>query len=230
MGGFADRDARVTSATATATDVDVCTVRTGLLVMEVERVVVNEYPHHDPTSPHAQQPLLVRSITSDKQAESEGDVQAWVSPLRYRAGETVASFEALRVVERPMRAIRAKRFVLRLAENDRTSAASWNRAADVAGGAAGAGGVLGVPMLPSEIAQEGVRLLAKLDRDDLILLWSIDADTLVKGFGGADVQGSASRAKALRFALATPRRAPDGKSPAATADVVVFRQPEPGCP
>jgi hypothetical protein len=230
MGGFADHDARVTSATATATDVDVCTVRTGLLVMEVERVVVNEYPHHDPTSAHAQQPLFVRSITSDTQAESEGDVQAWVSPLRYRAGQAVGAFEALRVVERPLRAISGKRIVLRLAENDRTSAASWNRAADVAGGAAGAGAVLGVPVLPSAIAQEGVRLLAKLDRDDLILLWSIDADALVKGLGGPDTRGSASGAKALRFALGTPRRTPDGKAPAATADIVVFRQPEPGCP
>ncbi|HET6146823.1 MAG TPA: hypothetical protein VFH68_04780 [Polyangia bacterium] len=227
MGGFSERDARVTSAAAAP--VDACSVRTGLLVVEVERVVVNEYPHHDPTSAHAQQPLLVRSIFAEGQPESEGDVQAWVSPLRYRVGQEIGSFAAVRVLERPLRALAGKRIVLRLAENDRTNPAGWNHVAQAAGGAAGASGAVGFGV-PSALVQEGVHLLAKLDRDDLILLWQIDAGSLVSALGRDAGPGGASGAHALRFALGTPRRAPDGMAPAAMVDVLVFRQPEPGCP
>jgi len=228
MGGFSERDARVTSAAPSP--VDACSVRTGLLVVEVERVVVNEYPHHDPTSAHAQQPLLVRSIFSEGQPESEGDVQAWVSPLRYRAGQAIGSFAAVRVLERPLRALAGKRIVLRLAENDRSNPAGWNHVAQAAGGAAGAGGALGVSVLPSALVQEGVHLLAKLDRDDLILLWEIDTGSLISALGGDAVPGAAPGGHALRFALGTFRRAPDGKAPAAMVEVLVFRQPEAGCP
>src|SRR2546423_12196144 len=101
--------------------VDVCAVRSGQLVIEVERVVINEYPHHDPASSHGQQPLLVRSLFSDGQPERDGDVQAWVSPMRYGAGQTVTSFAALRLLDRPLRALAGKHVVIRLAENDRTS-------------------------------------------------------------------------------------------------------------
>jgi hypothetical protein len=228
MGGFVERDARVVAATPE--EVDACALRTGLLVVEVERVVVHEYPHHDPTTAHAQQPLLVRSIAAAGQPESEGDVQAWVSPLRYQPGQPVGAFAALRVLERPLRALTAKRIVLRLAENDRTNPARWNQVAQAAGGAAGAGGALGVPVVPSTVVQEAVHLLAKLDRDDLLLLWEVDAAALTGALARGAVAGTPSGARALRFALGTTRRAPDGKAPAATMDVVVFRQPEPGCP
>ena len=224
MGGFSQRDARVIPAAPAA--VDACSVRTGLLVVEVERLVVNEYPHHDGASAHEQQPLLVRSIIAEGQPESDGDLQAWVSPLRYRPGQAVGAFAALRVVERPLRAMNARRIVLRLAENDRTSPARWNQVAQAAGGAAAAGGALGVPVVPSALVQEGVHLLAKVDRDDLIMIWETDAGALVREL----TQAGASAASALRFTLATSRRAPDGQAPAATADIVVFRQPEAGCP
>jgi hypothetical protein len=227
MGGFSDREAHVTPVAPTA--VDVCTVRTGLLVIEVEQVVVNEYPHHDPTSPHAQQPLFVRSIFADGQAEKDGDVQAWVSPMRYRPGQPLTTFAATRLVERPLRALGGKRITIRLAENDRTSPARWNQVAGAAGDAAGAGGALGVPAIPSALVEEGVHLLASLDRDDLILLWSVDAASLVEALGRAVIPGAAPAARALRYALASPRRTPNGM-PAATVDIVVFRQPEPGCP
>ena len=228
MGGFSDREAHVTPVAPTA--LDACSVRTGQLVIEVEKVVVNEYPHHDAASPHEEQPLLVRSIFADGQAEKDGDVQAWVSPFRYRPGQEVTAFAAMRLVERPLRALAGKKFVIRLAENDRTSPARWNQVAGAAGGAAGAGSALGVPVVPSALVEEGVHLLASVDRDDLILLWSIDAASLIEALAQEVVPGAAPAARALRFSLATPRRAPDGKAPAATVDIVVFRQPEPGCP
>ncbi len=235
MGGFSDREAHVTPVAPTA--VDLCTVRTGLLVVEVERVVVNEYPHHGQNS-HEEQPLLVRSIFADgqpteqarQQAEKDGDVQAWVSPFRYRPGQPVVTFAATRLVERPLRALAGKRITIRLAENDRTSPARWNQVAGAAGDAAGAGGALGVPVVPSALVTEGIHLLASVDRDDLILLWSSDAASLIEALGQAVVPGAAPAARALRYTLATPRRTPDGKAPAATVDLVVFRQPEPGCP
>jgi len=228
MGGFSDREAHVTPVAPTA--VDVCAVRTGLLVIEVEQVVVNAYPHHDQGSPHEEQPLLVRSIFTDGQAEKDGDVQAWVSPFRYRPGQPVVTFAATRLVERPLRALAGKRITIRLAENDRTSPARWNQVAGAAGDAVGAGGALGVPVVPSALVTEGMHLLASVDRDDLILLWSSDAASLVEALGREVVPGAAPAARALRYALATPRRTPDGKAPAATVDLVVFRQPEPGCP
>jgi hypothetical protein len=219
MGGFSDHDARVTAPAETAGDV--CAVRTGLLVIEVERIVVNEYPHHDPTSKHEEQPLLVRSVYSDGQSEKGGEVQAWVSPLRYRPGQVVGSFAAFRVLERPLRAMAGKQIVVRLAENDRTNPARWNQVAGAAGDAAGAGGAVGVPAIPSAVLTEGLHLLANLDKDDLILLWAVDARSLIEALG---------KQTALRFALATPRRTPDGKAPAATVEIAVFRQAEAGCP
>jgi hypothetical protein len=227
MGGFSDREAHVTPVAPTA--VDVCSVRTGLLVVEVEQVVVSEYPHHETGSTHEEQPLLVRSIFADGQPEKDGDVQAWVSPLRYRPGQTVTTFAAMRLVERPLRALGGKRITIRLAENDRTNPARWNQVAGAAGDAAGAVGVLGVPSVPAAVVEEAVHLLASLDRDDLILLWSIDAASLVEALGRAVVPGATPAARALRYSLASPRRTPEGK-PAATVDIVVFRQPEPGCP
>jgi hypothetical protein len=228
MGGFSDREAHVTPVAPTA--VDACAIRTGLLVIEVEKVVINEYPHHDAASPHEEQPLLVRSIFADGQAEKDGDVQAWVSPFRYRSGQPVTAFAAMRLVERPLRALSGKKLVIRLAENDRTSPARWNQVAGAAGDAAGAGGALGVPVVPAALVEEGVHLLASVDRDDLILLWSIDAAALTEALAQEVVPGATAAARALRYSLATPRRSPDGKAPAATVDIVVFRQPEPGCP
>jgi hypothetical protein len=228
MGGFSDREAHVTPVAATV--VDACSVRSGLMVIEVEKVVVNEYPHHGAASPHEEQPLLVRSIFAAGGAEKDGDVQAWVSPFRYRPGEAVTAFAAMRLLERPLRALGGKKIVIRLAENDRTSPARWNQVAGAAGGVAGAGGALGVAVVPSALVEEGVHLLASVDRDDLILLWSIDAASLAEALGKEVVPGAAPAARALRYSLATPRRTFDGKAPAATVDIVVFRQPEPGCP
>jgi hypothetical protein len=219
MGGFGDRDARVTQVAPV--EVDACTVRTGLLVIEVERAVINEYPHHDPAARHEEQPLLVRSLFAAGQPEHEGDVQAWVSPMRYRPGQPIGSFTALRLLERPMRAVIDEKIVVRLAENDRTSPASWNQVATVAGGAAGASAAAGVPVLPSAVVEEGVHLLAKMDRDDLILLWATDARSLVGALGAG---------RSLHFGLATPRRTPDGSAPAGSLELLIFRQPEPGCP
>ncbi|HEX3904336.1 MAG TPA: hypothetical protein VH853_15975 [Polyangia bacterium] len=227
MGGFSDREARVTPEAPTT--IDACSVRTGLLIVEAERIVVNEYPHHESTSSHAQQPLLVRSIFSDGQKEGEGDIQAWVSPMRYRPGEPVVTFAALRLLERPLRTLTGRHIIVRLAENDRTSPARWNQVAGAAGDAAGATGSLGVPVVPSALVEEGMHLLSEIDRDDLVLLWSVDAASLVDALAKEVAPGASPAAHALRFSLATPRRTPAGK-PAATVDLVVFRQPEPGCP
>jgi len=257
MGGFSDREARVVAAPVSA--VDACTVRTGLLVVEIAHVVVNEYPHHGHASTHAQQPLLVRSIFAEGQPEQEGDIQAWVSPLHYQSGQGVDSFAALRVVERPLRAMTGKHIVLRLAENDRTGPdAGWNNVAQVAGGAAGAGAAVGIPVLPSALLQEGVHLLAKTDRDDLIMLWAVDAASLTAPLAGggertagqatelaaswppakptpsctlsAPAPAAAPPARALRFLLETPRRVPGSTTPAAIAEILVYREPERGCP
>ena len=249
MRGFSDRDARVTATTGAPGDV--CGVRTGLLVIEVERIVINEYPHHRATSKHEQQPLLVRSVFSDGQPEKEGEVQAWASPKRYLPGQVVGSFAAMRVLERPLRAMAGKHIVVRLAENDRTNPEHWNQAASAAGDVAGAGGTVGVPVLPSAIIVNALHLLANLDKDDLILLWAIDANALIAALGhqpppvalaplasstvalppvALPPVASSPGTSALRFTLATPRRAPDGTEPAATVEIAVFRQAEPGCP
>lgn len=82
-----------------------------------------------------------------------------------------------------MRAMAGKQIVVRLAENDRTNPARWNQVAGAAGDAAGASGTVGVPAVPSAVLTEGLHLLANLDKDDLILLWAVDASSLIEALG-----------------------------------------------
>ena len=116
---------------------------------------------------------------------------------------------------------------LRLAENDRTLAPEWARYAhQLVGGAAGAAGAAGLPVPPGGLVDELVNQLARLDRDDLILIWRADVAELAPAL-------SAAPPRLLRLSLATTRRASAGSdkdAPAAELDLLLYREPEPGCP
>ncbi len=70
-------------------------------------------------------------------------------------------------------------------------------------------------------------LVRSLDRDELILLWTVELDELI------DRLGAPGTRRALRYRLATPRLVGEGSDhgrPAAELDLVAWIEPEPGCP
>ena len=70
-----------------------------------------------------------------------------------------------------------------------------------------------------------IDLIQKIDRDDLILIWSTSVSEITASLGPP--------ARLARIQLATPRETaqPSGeKGPAAELDLLAYIEPEPGCP
>jgi hypothetical protein len=225
MGGFPEAEAR--AKVAPVQETDLCSVRTGRLVVEVERALVREYPHHG-SAPggRAEQPLIV-SVLAPAGEERAGlaEVTAAVAPSAYHAGERVSAFDGRRLLDRPLRAVRGRVLTVRLAENDRTSGPRWATLSESLSGVVGVATLGGLPAPPGSVVSEAIELLRQLDRDDLILLWRIPLDELAARLIAAPT-------RALRLRMVTTRAVAGGGDqglPAAELDLAVFREAEPGC-
>jgi hypothetical protein len=227
MGGFPEAEAR--ARPSPVEEADVCAVRTGRLVVEVERALVREYPHRG-SNPggRAEQPLLV-TVLAPPGAEARpalAEVAAAVAPSGYRPGERVDVFDGRRLLDRPLRAVRGRVLTVRLAENDRTSAPRWATLSESLSGVVGIASLGGVPAPPGGVVSQAIELLRQLDRDDLILLWRLPLDDLA-------ARVTSTPARALRLRAATTRLVPTGPEqghPAAELDLLILREPESGCP
>jgi len=225
MGGFPEPEAR--AKVAPVEEADVCAVRTGRLVVEVERALVREYPHHGSAPDgRAQQPLIVSVLAPDGEERAGlAEVAAAVAPSAYHAGERVSAFDGRRLVDRPLRAVRGRVLTVRLAENDRTSGPRWATLSESLSGVVGVAALGGLPAPPGSVVCEAIELLRELDRDDLILLWRIPLDELA-------ARVTAAPTRALRLRTVTTRvvaGGPEQGRPAAELDLIVLREPEPGC-
>jgi hypothetical protein len=236
MGGFAERDARAVEAAPSEVITDGCALRRGRLVVEVERAVINEFPHRDDSVHRRQQPLLVRSLAFTQHLDDERDLQSWITPRKVQPGERIDGFEGLRLLDLPLRRAEGRSLIVRLAENDRTFPPEWVTRATQASGAVGGAAALGITVPPAAVVQEGVELFARLDRDDRILTWTVALEQLERDTAPpADEVGTAGNPPprpARRYRLATTRHLPSGAGPAlpfATLNLLAYREPEPGC-
>jgi len=227
MSGFPLKDARAQVQTQPADDP--CAIRSGRLVLEVAQAIVREYPHTELARlKRAKQPMLLLWVTGARQPgrPPEVDLTHVSAPEDYRPGDRIHFFEGLRLLDRPLRTLHGRGLELRLAENDRTSAPQWVQVAHtIAGAGAGAAGAAGVPVPPSGAIDLVIELLRKLDRDDLILIWSTDADTLARELFAPP--------RMLRVHLTTPRRVRGGPGdglPTAELDLLLYLEAEAGCP
>ena len=148
-----------------------------------------------------------------------------VAPEEYRAGEVVRWFEGKRLLDQPYRLLGGRLLELRLAENNRTAEPEWRKVAgQLGGGVRAVGGEAGVTMPPAGVMDLGLNLLQSLDRDDLILRWSVTAEEVINALG------EPSQRRVQRYRLATTRRTPEDPTAAsAELDVLFFWEPEPGC-
>jgi hypothetical protein len=218
MAGFSERDA---IARAKSESIDACALREGSLVLEVESALVREYPRVPADHVDAKkQPLLLLWVRDAAGGPGADVIAPVVAPEQYRAGETIGHFAGIKLLERPLRMMRGRRMDLRLAENNRTAEPEWNRVASRIGrGVAGAAGLPGSATSAFDVA---LKLLADLERDDLILRWSVDANSVIRAVAPL------SEHRAVRYRLATARRL--GNLPSAELTIVLYLEPEPGCP
>lgn len=218
MGGFPERDAR---AHATAQAIDACALREGSLVLEVESALVREYPSllSDPVD-EMKQPLLLLWVRDASGGPGADVIAPIVAPEQYRAGDPIGHFKGLKLLERPLRLMRGRSIDVRLAENDRTAEPEWNRVASRIGH--DVAGVAGLPGSATAAWDVALKLLRDLDRDDLILLWSVNADSVIRAVTPL------SEHHAVRYRLQTARRT--GDRPSAELTLLFYLEPEPGCP
>ncbi len=223
MNGFPENDARALVSAAAA--LDACTVRDGHLVLEIESVLVREYPHArgDVVREH-KQPLLLLWVRDPNAGPGATVLTPLAAPEEYRAGDPVRFFAGRRLLDQPLRLMRGKRMELRLAENNRTAQPNWIRYASLVGqGAGGAVSAAGFSAPPAAVIDMAIDQLRNLDRDDLILLWAADIDGIVRELGA-----SASDRRAVRYHAVTTRNK-DG-APAGELSLLAFLEAEPGCP
>jgi len=223
MGGFTEAEAQARLLGSKLEER--CTVQTGRLVLEVQRVLIREYPNTAVARvKNDKQPMLLLRVSGERQPgrPPEVDLTPLLAPEDYAPGDPVRFFEGRRLLERPLRALHGKRLELRLAENDRTAAPSWVGYAHMVTGGAAAGGAIGIPTAPSGAADALIEVLRKVDKDDLVLFWSGEADVIERELGAGN---------ALQLKLATTRMVTlKGTAlPSAELDVVFYVEPEVGC-
>lgn len=236
MGGFAERDARAVETAPSEVIADSCTLRRGRLVVEVERAVINEFPHRGDSLDRREQPLLVRSLAFTPHIEDERDVQSWIAPRKVQPGERIDGFEGLRLIDLPLRRAEGRSLIVRLAENDRTFPPEWVTRATQASGAVGGAAAIGITAPPAAVVQEGVELFARLDRDDRILTWTIALEQLERDTAPPSDEGTDGKAPpraGRRYRLATTRHLPASGAgqppPSAALTLLAYREPEAGC-
>jgi hypothetical protein len=225
MRGFPARDARAQERLEMPKDG--CAVRTGNLVIEVERLVIREYPTaFGPDLRLPKMPLLLLWLRSERGAgrQDEAELSVLAAPEDYLANDPVHFFEGKRLLERPIRAISGRQIELRVARNERTMTPRWVEIAHLlAGGASGAAARVGISV-PASTLDTLIELIRQLDLDDLILIWSTSTADLMAPL--------ASPARLARVHLSTPRQVKDevgAAKPSVELDLLVYIEPEPGC-
>ncbi len=224
MNGFVERDALVRPADAVP--LGACQLRRGRLILEIERTLVREYPHTKRDYlDEKKQPLLLLWVSYPAGGPGAVALTPLPAPEEYRAGSLVRWFEGKRLLDQPVRLLQGRRLDLRLAENNRTFEPEWRKIAGQVGhGVTSAAGEAGVSLPPQGVLDMALEQLNRLDRDDLILRWSIQVDEVIQALG------EPSRRQALRYRLQTTRDAPGTPAqPSAEVDVLFFWEPEPGC-
>lgn len=206
---------------------DACGLRRGRLILEIEQALVREYPRSTKdVIGDKKQPLLLLWVALPEGGPGAVALTPLAAPEEYRAGENIRWFEGKRLLDQPARLLRGRRFDLRLAENNRTFEPEWRRISGQVGhGVASAAGEAGVTVPSPGILDLALDQLQRLDKDDLILRWSIGADEVLTALG------EPAHRKVLRFRLTTARAASSTAAglPAAELDVLFFWEPEPGC-
>jgi hypothetical protein len=236
MNGFVEREARVRPVAPLA--FSACELRRGRLVLEVERALVREYPRSTrDVLRERKQPLLLLWVSLPAGGPGAVALTPLVAPEEYGPGEQIRWFEGRRLLDLPARLLAGRLLDLRLAENNRTAEPAWRRLAGQIGhGVAGVSSELGAVAPSAGVIDLALDQVRQLDKDDLILRWSMPADEIMTSLGDPAAR------RALRFKLATTRsaaNAPPRKAPQAHAgpddpssaelDLVFFWEPEPGC-
>jgi|GEM_PF-2755151 len=224
MNGFPEREALARPAAASS--VDACQLRRGRLVLEIERALVREYPKSTrDLVAEKKQPMLLLWVSHPAGGPGAVALTPLPAPEEYSAGAEIRWFEGKRLLDQPARLARGRRLDLRLAENNRTFEPEWRKMAGQIGhGVSDAAGEVGVSTPPPGVLDLALDQLRRIDRDDLILRWTIDADEVIAALGEPPLK------KALRYHLATTRpAASDPAQPAAELDLLFFWEPEPGC-
>ena len=206
---------------------DACAQRRGRLVLEVERAIVREYPHDHKDALHIKkQPLLLLWMRHAEGGPGSSVLTHFSAPTQYRPGDEIRCFAGRALLDQPMRHVGDQQLELRLAENNRTDEPEWEKYGAIFSRAAvGAGGAAGLPTPPADVLTGALELIRRLDEDDLILVWKIPVNEIVKSL--------AEPSRAARWKLSTPRKTSGGPGaglPAAELDVVAWIEPEPGCP
>ena len=232
MSGFSDREAR---ATVVVEPAERCAIQSGRLVIETESVLIREYPHHRSERSRLEEPLIVTVLSRPGTRDAAAEVTAFAAPAAYAAGERIDRLEGEVLLRRLLRSLVGRHLVIRLAENDRTASPSWVRRGKAAAQAGGAATLAGLPS-PTGLATQGVELLARLDRDDLMLLADLDLDELARAVSGPGQASASDTPLAARVRLATARHSPPAAGtpgaplPSAELVLVVWREAEVGCP
>jgi len=204
-----------------------CQVRSGRLVVEIESVLVREYPNFG-TVPkyHGQRPLLVVTLESPTPNPVNAEAAVVMAPAGYQPGEVVEFFRGRRILDRPWRHITGRRLTVRVMENDSSSPPEWVRIVNQVSAIAPAGALVGVSV-PGAVISDGAWLIAQLDPDDLIMLYRLELDSTFSALGTLEEH------RALRLNAVTPRQvagSKGGQSPVAEVQLLAHLEPEPGCP
>jgi hypothetical protein len=225
LRGFPESE--VTAAHATPELVQSCQQRSGRLVVEIEGVLVREYPNFGRVpKDHGQRPLLVVTLESPTPNPVSAEAAVLMAPPGYQPGESVEYFRGRRILERPWRYLGHRRLTVRLLENDSTSPPEWVQAVGQIKTIAPAGALVGVNV-PGAVISDGAWLIAQLDPDDLIMLVPLELDPVISALG------SISDQRALRLRGVTPRQvsgAANANNPVAEIQLLAYLEPEPGCP
>jgi len=226
MGGFHEPEARaLVSIEAPA---DACALRSGRLIVEVQRVLVREYPHVVlPSAESAKQPMLLLWLRGERQVGRPPEVElvTVAAPESYHDGDRVRVLEGRRLLDRAVRTLGDRTLEFRLAENDRTLQPRWAEVSHLIldGGGVGAS-TLGWSA-PIGGLSKLLDLLRQIDKDDQILVWSTSIGDLLARVGTAP--------RLVHVGLRTTRTIVDKVSgvavPSAEVDLLVYVEPEPGC-
>src|SRR5512143_3452145 len=108
MRGFPEGEVAV--AAPRAEPLGSCAARTGRLVIEVEEVLVREYPAFG-TVPkgHGVRPLLVVTLGTPGSNPAQAEAAVLLGPPGYQPGESVGFFVGRRIVDRPLRHLAHRR-------------------------------------------------------------------------------------------------------------------------
>jgi hypothetical protein len=225
LRGF--QESEVTATHAKPEALEGCQARSGRLVIEVEAVLVREYPNFG-TVPkgHGQRPFLIVTLESPSANRAGAEAAVLMAPAGSQPGEFVEYFRGRRILERPFRYLAHRRLTVRLLENDSTSPPEWVEHVQKLKTVSPAGALVGLNV-PGAVIGDGAWLLAQLDPDDLIMLYGLDLDPVITDLGAI-----ADR-RALRLKGVTPRRIDGAKGsadPVAEIGLLAYLEPEPGCP